>query len=109
MTALPSTLDLILTSAARAGRDQVQALGDSEGAAQARAAVEQFADRSGELLTRYATGQMTAEAAARAAESEAEALTFTLAAIVQENKRQWFEQLLTGALRLVSSLLTGPR
>jgi len=103
---LPSDLQSVLNlaeSAARAGLKDFQA---SQGATEAAQAVEEFATHGKEIVTRFATGKMNAEAARRAFTSRRGALTFTLAAIAHENKRAWLEQLLGTALKFVASILT---
>lgn len=101
----PADLAAIVDIAQREARLGLLRFKDSTGAAEAARAVENFGRRMADLAERWAAGKMAPGDLGRALESEREALTYTLAAIEQENRRAFLAGLFDTLLRFAGALI----
>lgn len=108
---LPSEIQAILNTTEEAAKNWLAAAGTvtgdavTTGAGEALATVEAWRRRMTTLNQRWTTGALKTLDFQRATESEKEALLNTLAAIPNEKKKQWLNDLLGVSLEFLGRVL----
>lgn len=104
---LPSEIQTIIRATEDAGRSALLDLrtGAASGAAEAVALLETWRQRMTELNRQWGGGGMTLVDFGRAVESEREQLTFNLAALGNEKKKEFLGKLLGRSLDFLGSIL----